>query len=88
MRAAHFLRDLGAKGAILLTHVPGSTMIADMLTKALPRPVFLALLRLVTEYARDGVAVPEADAGTRSVASPVVGKPGGAVAPPSPSGGE
>ena len=45
-RAAEFLRDLVARDAIVLRHVPGRVMIADVLTKAVARSLYLELLRL------------------------------------------
>ena len=34
LRAAEFLRDLVRKEVVVMTHVPGTTMLADLLTKA------------------------------------------------------
>ena len=47
MRAAAFLRDLVLKAVATLKHLPGKIMIADLLTKACARPVFLELLRML-----------------------------------------
>ena len=58
LRAAEFLRDLVSREVITLRHLPGKVMIADVLTKAVERPLFLALLRLFDAYASDGVACP------------------------------
>ena len=58
LRAAEFLRDLVARGAITMAHVAGVVMIADLLTKAQARPVFLELLRLLDGYAANGVTCP------------------------------
>ena len=58
MRAAEFLRDLVAREVITLRHVPGRTMLADLLTKAVERAIFLQLLRLFDRYASDGVVCP------------------------------
>jgi hypothetical protein len=58
LRAAEFLRDLVAREVILLQHVPGSTMVADLLTKAVPRVTFIALLKLLDEYASTGTVCP------------------------------
>ena len=44
LRAAEFLRDLVARDAVSLQHVAGAVMIADLLTKAQARSVFLELL--------------------------------------------
>ena len=48
-------------------------MIADLLTKAVNRMLYLALIQLLREYASNGVVSPT------SVSSPVA-RPGGAVA--------
>ena len=58
LRAAEFLRDLVAREVVLLKHVPGSTMVADLLTKAVSRVVFIALLKLLDEYAATGTVCP------------------------------
>ena len=58
MRAAEFLRDLVAREVITLRHVPGRTMLADLLTKAVERAIFLQLLRLFDRYASDGIVCP------------------------------
>ena len=47
LRAAEFLRDLVVRGVITLQHVVGTSMLADVLTKAVSRPVFLALLKML-----------------------------------------
>ena len=59
LRAAEFLRDLVIRGVFDLHHVPGVTMMADILTKPCARPIFLQLLRLIAQFAADGVAVPD-----------------------------
>ena len=56
LRAAEFLRDLVHREAVSMQHLPGSVMIADILTKA--RVVFIDLLRLIDAYAQDGIACP------------------------------
>ena len=56
MRAAEFLRDLVAREVIVLMHVPGRIMLADLLTKAVARALYHELLRLARAYAADGVA--------------------------------
>ena len=43
---------------ITLRHLPGKVMIADVLTKAVERPLFIALLRLFDAYASDGIVCP------------------------------
>ena len=58
LRAAEFLRDLVAREVIMLKHLPGKIMIADLLTKAVARPIFLELTRLIAEYAATGVVSP------------------------------
>jgi hypothetical protein len=57
LRAAAFLRDLVAKGVLVLGHVKGAYMVADLLTKPAERSVFVRLLRLLDAYSADGVAV-------------------------------
>ena len=52
LRAAEFLRDLVEREFISLSHLPGAIMIADILTKAVARPLFIDLLRRMREYAR------------------------------------
>ena len=54
LRAAMFLRDLVAREAVTLRHVPGRTMLADLLTKAVSRVVYRELLTIFDNYARDG----------------------------------
>ena len=58
LRAAAFLRDLVARLVAGLAHVPGRIMIADILTKAVARHLFLDLLRLFDAYATDGLVCP------------------------------
>ena len=50
LRAAQFLRDLVAREVVLLRHVPGRVMLADLLTKAVARAIFTHLLTLLNEY--------------------------------------
>ena len=57
LRAAYFLRDLVAREHITLTHLPGSVMVADLLTKAPARPVFVEMLRLLRAYPASGLVV-------------------------------
>jgi hypothetical protein len=54
LRFAEFLRDLVARRVITLSHVPGTVMIADILTKAMGRALFVALLALLVEFAASG----------------------------------
>jgi len=57
MRAGAFLRDLVAKGVLVLSHVKGAYMMADILTKPTARTIFVRLLHLVDSYSVNGVAV-------------------------------
>ena len=58
MRAAEFLRALVARRQVVtVQHVAGAIMLADPLTKAQARPVFLELMRLLSTYAASGRAV-------------------------------
>jgi hypothetical protein len=50
LRAAEFLRDLVAREVVRLVHLAGSHMIADILTKAAARPIFLQLIRFLDDY--------------------------------------
>ena len=59
MRAAEFLRDLVLRNAVGTQHVPGKCMIADLLTKAVARAVYVELLRLFDSYSVDGRVVLE-----------------------------
>ena len=45
LRAAEFLRDLVARLVVKLEHIPGTDMVADILTKAVARPIFLRLIK-------------------------------------------
>ena len=56
LRAAEFLRDLVAKEVLHLEHISGTYMLADLLTKAVSRPIFLQLMALLDDYARTGVS--------------------------------
>ena len=58
LRAAEFLRDLVAREVVTLQHVPGKTMVADLLTKAVARQIFIELLRLLDAYATSGIVCP------------------------------
>ena len=58
LRAAEFLRDLVAREVIRMQHLPGKMMIADILTKAPARPIFLELVKLIDAYAKSGIACP------------------------------
>ena len=58
LRAAEFLRDLVARCVFTFAHTPGATMMADILTKAVVRPLFIELFKLIEKCAADGLAVP------------------------------
>ena len=75
LRAAEFLRDLVARQVVALEHLSGSVMIADLLTKAVNRALYRALVQLLREYSARGIVCPP------SVATPA-SRPGGAVADP------
>ena len=53
MRAAAFLRDIVLKEATTLRHLDGDRMIADILTKAQSRIVFLQLCKLLNRGTPD-----------------------------------
>ena len=59
LRAAEFLRDLVSREVVTLKHVAGATMIADVLTKACARAIFVVLVQLVVDYARARRVSPE-----------------------------
>ena len=50
MRAANFLRDLVAKFHLLLEHLSGDLMLADILTKAPARAIFVELMAMLDAY--------------------------------------
>ena len=60
LRAAHFLRDHVLKDDVTLRHVAGVSMVADILTKGVARPVFISLLRLLDGYPSNPVACVDA----------------------------
>ena len=45
-----------SRDVFTVEHVPGVNMLADMLTKAVSRPVFLELMRLLANNASTGEA--------------------------------
>ena len=45
------------RGHILVVHLPGVVMVADLLTKAPAHVVFLELMLLIQNYAADGIVV-------------------------------
>ena len=58
MRCAEFLRDLVSRDVVTLRHVPGRVMIADLLTKAVARAMYLSLMQLFRRYSADGLVCP------------------------------
>jgi hypothetical protein len=50
LRAAEFLRDLVAREVVVLRHMSGKLMLADILTKAVARVTFLKLIGLLDNY--------------------------------------
>ena len=50
LRAAEFLRDLVARLVLEVKHTPGKLMIADILTKAVARQLFVKLTELLEQY--------------------------------------
>ena len=61
MRACFFARDHVAKQRFKCVHVAGTLMLADILTKALPRPVFIKLLRMIHAHMGASLqSIPEA----------------------------
>ena len=49
LRAANFLRDLVARRVFKAQHIAGTMMVADLLTKPLPRQTFIHLLALLLQ---------------------------------------
>ena len=47
LRAAEYLRDVVAKQHVRVKHLSGDDMVADILTKSLPRPRFLEMIKLL-----------------------------------------
>jgi hypothetical protein len=58
LRAAEFLRDLVAREVVVLRHVSGAVMLADVLTKACSRVIFVELLRLLDAFSASGKSCP------------------------------
>ena len=52
LRAAEFLRDHVLKETVVLRHLSGRVMIADILTKAMARALFVELLQLLDDYVK------------------------------------
>ena len=57
LRAAEFLRDIVSKYHVIIKHLSGNEMIADLLTKSLARPRFVMMLKLLDTLA-SSAAVP------------------------------
>ena len=51
LRAAEFLRDLVTRGVVSVEHISGVVMLADILTKATSRGVFVDLLKQLDSFA-------------------------------------
>ena len=62
LRAAEFLRDIVARRVVAMHHVPGRTMVADLLTKAVARALFMELCRLLEGYASAAASASPASA--------------------------
>jgi hypothetical protein len=50
LRAANFLRDLVEREILRLYHVAGTSMLADILTKAVSRQTFVSLIKMLDDY--------------------------------------
>ena len=57
LRAAEFLRDLVMRLVVVVEHVAGSTMIADLLTKPCARATFVKLRELLDNFSTSGDVV-------------------------------
>ena len=55
LRAAEFLKHHTLCGSITILHAKGVIMIADILTKGQARPIFLQLLKLLDDYAKNSI---------------------------------
>ena len=55
LRAANFFKDHTHKNTITLQHCKGIIMIADILTKAVARQLFLQLLKLLDDYSINSI---------------------------------
>merc|ERR1712087_500744 len=51
LRAAEFLRDLVTRGVVSVEHISGVVMLADILTKATSRGVFVDLIKQLDSFA-------------------------------------
>jgi hypothetical protein len=50
LRAANFLRDLVEREVLVLYHIAGTNMLADILTKAVARQTFMSLIKMLDDY--------------------------------------
>ena len=57
LRAAEFLRDLVAREVVSVEHLPGAVMLADILTKAASRAVFVELIKQLDTFVITSVAL-------------------------------
>ena len=55
LRAAEFLKHHTLCGSVVIKHAKGVIMIADILTKAQARPIFLQLLKLLDDYSKNSI---------------------------------
>ena len=55
LRAAYFLHELVDREVFIVRHVAGSLMIADLLTKAVARSIFVSLSDIVLHYPMNGL---------------------------------
>ena len=55
LRAAEFLKHHTLCGSVTILHAKGVIMIADILTKGQARPIFLQLLKLLDDYAKNSI---------------------------------
>ena len=51
LRAAEFLRDLVTREVVSVEHISGAVMLADILTKAASRGVFVDLIKQLDSFA-------------------------------------
>ena len=58
LRAAEFLRDLVHREVLVMRHLPGRVMLADLLTKAVTRAIYAELMQLFARYSQDGIVCP------------------------------
>ena len=52
---AEFLKHNTLCGSVVIKHAKGVIMIADILTKAQARPIFLQLLKLLDDYSKNSI---------------------------------